>query len=234
MSKDTCYDLAKQFKQYLKTGSVEEIKKAVKIGSEALLNGTLDTNEYGVDLFYQLIRIEQARDTDEKVINDLFEMLILTGASQRINGLDSFHGDTAFDGDTALMNSIAFNTPIMFDLLMSCPSIDLNVCGRTPEQSAYNTNWTALVTAVFYQRSEMVQTLCKRFYEVDFNIVATVGGVSHTALTYAANYRPRTIRTLIETAINVDLPRYKHFVSHLLLSHFPKVLIPIIGLYAFF
>lgn len=115
---------SKQFKECLiYRKSVEDIKRAVKIGFEALSNGTLDTCEDGADLLYKLVQIESTTTTDTKIIDNLFEILIHSGASHQINSLDSFNGTTP------LMNSIACNAPITFDLLMSYPSIDLNKFG---------------------------------------------------------------------------------------------------------
>lgn len=83
----------------------------------------------------------------------------------------------------------------------------------------------------------MADALCKRFYEIDFNVSTTsVAAAPHTALLMASRFDPSSsIATLIHTAVNIDLPRYKNSVRNLLLDlDLPNVLISIIGLYAFF
>jgi len=217
-------DLTLQFKKLLGWQySVDDIKQCVKIGSEALSNGTLDTREHGAGLLNRLVLIEHLTLTDEKTLKDLYQILIKSGASQQINGTSV---NISLEVNP-LIHSIAHHTPIMFGLLLSCPSIDLNVSGFTG---------TPLITATGYRREDMVKALCVRFYEIDFAVsFNTTGDNSYTALTYASKYELESIRTLIETAVNVDLPKYKNSVNNLLFDlGIPNVLIPIIGLYAFF
>lgn len=212
-------DLAFQFRQSLGfRRPIDDIKRCVKIGFEALSSGTLDTREDGAELLDRLVEIEHMTNTDAKTLKDIFQILMKSGASQQINGVCQ---------TVPLITSITCNNPITFELLLSCASVDLNVSGYL---------WTPLMTAIYYRREDMVEALCKRFYEIDFNVrFIIIGAERHTVLTYASEYRPPTIQILIETAVNINLPKYKTSVNNLLFDlGFPKVLIPIIGLYTFF
>lgn len=221
MSKFAPTDLVQQFKDAIQTHTVvTDPQKIINIGLEALSNGTLDTRTDGADLLCELVVMEST--LSGRTIRNLFDILIKSGAS--INGLNYMRV-------TPLVNAILYNTPIMFHLLMSSPSIDLNM-------PSYNINWTPLMDAVFHVRYEMVKSLCKRFYEIDFRVVTTHWGERNmTAEKIAiAGYSSEDIRTFLNNVIHNNLPNYKNAVNNLLLSDlcFPKVLIPIIGLYAFF
>lgn len=221
-------DRANQFRNRLLAASNRfpidtiEIERIVKIGLEALSNKTLQTVEDGSELLGMFLvigfNVRMSENYVIQLIKELFEILIVSGASHKINVSTRA---TA----TPLIRSIQFNAPIIFNLLLSCPSIDLNATSWT--------NWTPLMTAIHYSRTEMVETLCKRFYDIDFNVAT---GSSNTALmmTDQLFYSSHPIKTLVHTAVNVDLPQYKNSVNNLLLHHFPNVLIPVVGLYTFF
>ena len=226
--------LSEKFRQYLY--SHKDVDKAVEIGRDALANGTLNTIDDGANLLCQLAPIETGTTTiNIQTIKDLFAILIQSGASYQINS-KSERISLSVGNPTPLVWSITFGASTTFRLLMECPTIDLNA-------TAYDVNWTPLMAAVQNHRVEMAQALCKRFYEIDFHILShpttlkfLFNGIPHdisqTAL--SATYQHVPIADLIKTAVNVDMPVYKQSVNNLLLSCFPKVLISIIGLYAFF
>jgi len=213
--------------------STEQIEKIIMIGKKELSNKTLDTTQNGGYLLTLLCRIERYANVHTKSVNDLFHILCASGADHQIN----YNSDGTSYGtsdSTPLISSIVHNASITFSLLMRCPSIDLNM-------TAYSSKWTPLIIAIHYKRNNMVAALCERFYEIDFNMAIPNlrdRDKPLTALTMVSNYGPdnsgHPIRVLIETAVNINLPNYKKTVNDLLLNHFPKVLISLIELYAFF
>src|SRR6185437_5295710 len=169
---------------------------ALSVGRDALSRGLLDTSkEYGgVSALYEWA--ENTAAAPESTITALYELLIASGATARLNSL-SLHG---YWSGTPLKTAIRYNNSTAFRLLLSHPSIDLN--------AAHGFS-SPIVVAAYDARADFVDALTARFWEIDFYITDYSG---RNALTHAnrlsASPDAERIQKSVNAAMKVHLPAY--------------------------
>lgn len=124
------------------------------------------------------------------------------------------HGEYDGAGDPGwplLMDSILCRTSFIFDLLMSQPSIDLNLTND-------DMGWNALFLAVSKNKAEYVRRLLDRYYELDLDLVDNDG------LTVTHYAKDPTITSMLNHTLQQQMPLYKTAARNSITVQIPPVL----------
>ena len=185
-----------------------DLEAASAFGRLALASGCLDTSQdYGGFNALGSWICQQTKCSAETTA-ELFEILMASGASRRLNKF-------CLPLHAAMVN----RNWVAFTLLMNRPEADLNARIGDADQA-----YTILMLAVSLSRAPYVQACCQRYWLIDFLLTNQNG---ETALMMANklpfNSEARQIRVDLGQAMNLQ-NEYQKSVATELLIQLPRVL----------
>jgi hypothetical protein len=217
--------VSKKFTYMLRSHDATLLRKALEFGLDAESKGWLNTGRFYSTKINGTYPRKSALhlwantkpDCPQETVRGLFDLLMRTGAHHLLNACDAWT-------PTPLEFAVASECNTVFDLLLTCPNINI---------AAYPTTMQSpLQTAISRRSLYCVEQLLLRFYQLNFSSTSSIllDQINEMIPSDRCGDHANEIRVAVQTAILVAWPQYLADISELLhdFSDMPSVLVILI------